>query len=264
MARIQVLVALLGISLCACRGTELPDSVWPPDNFYLEVRGRQLRPDATVERQSLHVFADGLVVYREADPGDAFPGEFPPVFSKVSAYRLRRESLRTLARSLDQAGLFQLEAVVGVDATALDVVALRCRAFDRDFRAVGRGRVYGEFTDVLHVINSFLPAGCSFTLPDMTGEPQSPRLSGAPAPARDVAGAFAFHQSWAELWSEADFAWRCERIGLALRAGERGVAQRLVQQVEGDFARSQAAFDDVGTRQLLSRLRQAVADTAPR
>jgi hypothetical protein len=259
MPRFRALVGLLVPLLCACRSGDLPDSLWPPDDFFLEVRARRLAPEGLVEQQSLHVFADGLVVYREVDPQDARAGTFPAVFSRVSAYRMRRESTRSLARGLHQAGMFDLDTIVGTDATAEQVVALRCRAFERDRRAIGRGRVYGEFTDVLHVVNSYLPVGCAFALPDMTGEPQPARLSRAPAPEHDIAGALAFHRSWAELWPEADITWRVEHLGLALRAGDLASATRLLGQLEAESARSAEAFADDAASTTLARLRAAVA-----
>lgn len=259
MPRFRALVGLLVPLLCACRSGDLPDSLWPPDDFFLEVRSRRLAPDGLIEQQSLHVFADGLVVYREVDPQDPSAGTFPAVFSGVSAYRMRRESTRSLARGLQQAGIFELDTIVGTDATAEQVVALRCRAFEREKRAVGRGRVYGEFTDVLHVVNSYLPAGCAFTLPDMTGEPQPPRLSRAPAPEQDVAGALAFHRSWAELWPEADITWRIEHVGLALRAGDVAAAKRLLGDLEAESTRDKVTFADDNSRATLARLRDVVA-----
>jgi len=246
-----------GFALAACLGTRVPRSDWPPADFFLEVRARRQTETGLIERQSLHVYADGYVVYREADPQDAFPGDWPPVFSRVSAYRLLPQSTRTLARGLYEAGLFQVDTVVGTDVDAEDVVAVRWRAFGEERRAVGRGRVYGPFIASLHCINAFLPPGCAFTLPDMTGEPQPPRISGAPAPLRSVEGAYRLHQDWARRDEDHDMQWQIEFYALAVRAGDGSGARRLLAAIERAGTEQDSPFPDrdAGVRVSLSRLR---------
>ncbi len=247
------LVFVLG----ACRSTRVGDSDWPPDDFCLEVRARAQTKDGLFERQSLHVFADGFVVYREADPEDAFPTGWPAVFSRVSAYRMLPESTRSLARGLYQAGLFQIETVVGTDANAEDVIAVALRAFGEQRRLVARGRVYGSVIDVLHVVNAYVPAGCALALPDMTGEPQPPRLSQVPQPVRDIAGAYRLHREWAARYEAPDVQWRIELFALALRAGDLPVARDVLAALEREQEASAGPFPDVdaAVKDMLARLR---------
>lgn len=257
--RLPCLAALLAL-LGACRSTRVARSDWPPEDFYLEVRARSQTGDRLIERQSLHVFADGFVVYREADPQDAFAEEWPAVFSRVSAYRMLPQSTRSLARGLYQAGLFQIDTVIGADTEAEDVIAIRWRAFGDERRSVARGRVYGAFVDVLHVVNAYLPSGCAFALPDMTGEPQPPRLSGVPAPPRSVPQAHQLHTKWAGDWEDPDLQWRIEQFALAVRAGDRAAARRLFAALEREQARQVAAFPDTdgAAKDALVRLRRLV------
>ncbi len=247
----------LVFALGACRGTRVGDSDWPPDDFCLEVRARAQTKEGLFERQSLHVFADGLVVYREVDLEDAFPAGWPPVFSRVCAYRMLPQSTRSLARGLYQAGLFQIETVVGTDADAEDVIAIALRAFGEQRRLVARGRVYGSVIDVLHVVNAYVPPGCALALPDMTGEPQPPRLSQVPQPVRDVAGAYRLHREWAARLPAMDVQWRIELFALAVRAGDLPMARDVLAALERDQAANAGPFPDVDgvAKDMLARLR---------
>jgi len=244
-----------------CHSTRVPRSDWPPPDFYLEVRGRTQIGGRIVERQSLHVFADGFAVYRETDPADAFPDGWPPVFSCVSAYRMLPQSTRNLARSLYRAGLFQSETVVGVDVDAEEVVAIRWRAFGEERRTIARGRVYGPVVQALHVVNAYVPAGCAFVLPDMTGEPEPVRLSRVPLPAHSVDGAYGLHQAWAADWDEPDLQWRLEVFALALRAKDLAHAQELLDELADERERHVEAFPDdaVPSQEMLDRLRGLLA-----
>lgn len=241
----------------ACQGTGERRSDWPPADFYLEVRGRRQTDDRLIERQSWHVFADGFSVYREVDPEDAFADDWPPVFSRVSAYRMLPQSVRSLTRALQAAGLFQSETVVGIEVDAEDVVAIAWRAFGEERRIVARGRVYGSVVEALHVVNAYLPAGCAFTLPDMTGEPEPPRLSGIPPPARSAEGAYRLHAEWAANWPDLDLQWRTEFFALALRSGQLERAAALLAEMEREQARHVEVFpDDRGpTKVAIERLR---------
>lgn len=246
--------------LAACGSSAVTRSDWPPDDFYLEVRARSQTKDGLIDRQSLHVFADGFVVYREADPLDAFSDGWPPVFSRVSAYRILPESTRSLARSLYQAGLYQVETVVGTDTDAEEVIAIAARAFGDQRRLVARGRVYGAVIDVLHVVNAYVPPGCAFALPDMTGEPQPSRLSRVPQPPRSVEGAYRLHQQWADRWQTPDVQWRIEALALALRAGDPVGARAQLLALEREQKATAGPFPDVdaAARQSLSRLQALI------
>lgn len=263
---IVLLSVLVLASASACRGVRVPRSDWPPDDFFLEVRASTQTGDRSIDRQSLHVFADGFAVYREADPLDALPGEWPPVFATVSAYRMLPQSTRSLARSLYRVGLFQAETVVGTDVDAEEVVAIRWRAFGEERRTIARGRVYGVVVEALHVINAYLPAGHAFELPDMTGEPEPPRLSRVPVPARSVDDAYAVHAAWAADWDDPDLEWRLELFGLALRSGHADRAHELLEEFERERQQHVAVFpDDAGlTQAALQRLRELLGDARPR
>lgn len=259
-------LALGSISLApACRGSGVPRSDWPPADFYLEVRGRTEVGGHIVEHQSLHVFADGFTVYREADPADAFTDHWPPVFSRASAYRMLPQSTRSLARSLYQTGLFQSETAIGTDVDAEEVVAIRWRAFGEERRTVARGRVYGPIVGALNVINAYLPSGCAFALPDMTGEAEPPRLSRVPQPVRSVSGAYRLHQAWADEWPQPDVQWQIELLALALRAGDAAGAGALVEQLAREEERYVEAFPDDArlSKAVIDRLRALVAQVPP-
>ncbi|MEZ5962229.1 MAG: hypothetical protein R3F56_00155 [Planctomycetota bacterium] len=251
-------VVLAVFVAASCRGTGVPRSDWPSPDFYLEVRGRTQTGGDLIERQSLHVFADGFTVYREADPNDAFAEQWPPVLSRVSAYRMLPESTRSLARSLYLIGLFQIDTVVGTDVDAEDVVALRWRAFGEERRTVARGRVYGPVVSAINVINAYLPAGCAFALPDMTGEPEPPRLTRVPQPERSVAGALELHREWAARWDDPDVQWRIEMFALAARAGDLGTARDQLDAIERVRQEYQTRFPDDRSvsEEVVARLRR--------
>jgi hypothetical protein len=228
--------------------------MWPPADFYLEVRAGRWTDGGLREEKSFHVFADGLAVYREV-PADA--EDWPPLFAGLCAYRMAAPSLRSLGRSLAQAGLFDLDAPGGADPDATEVVAVIWRGFGREGEAIGRGRVYGPMVQVLHIINAYLPQGRSFELPDMTGEPERPRLGGVPQPAFSAEESYAQHLAWEGRFA-GDVRWQVELLALAHHTGHGDKARELLAQIEAaqsPFADATAAGE---RRVLLERLRRLI------
>ncbi len=249
----RLLAGLLALGGAGCGGMQPATTQWPPRDFYLEVRARIQTAAGQRELQSLHVFADGYSVYREVDAERSFPGGWPPVFSRVSAYRMLPASTRSLARGLQRAGLFALDTLVGADPDANEVLSIRWIAFGQDRRIVARGRVFGAFMEALHVINAFLPPDCVFELPEMVGEPQPPRLAGVARPVRDLAGAYAMHQQWADRWT-GDVQWLVELFALALSAADLGGARAVLENLEREYATG-APLSDGSAAEALAALR---------
>ncbi len=239
------LPGVLGLAACTAKPTPT-ESAYPPRDFFLEVRAGERTDDGTVVAQCVQVWRDGLVLYREARPGEAgVPAAWPPVFENVCAYRLTTESVRLLSRLLVRSSYWDLPASIGeAQADRGPVVAVRLRGFDRDHAVEARGRGFGAFVRTLHVVNAFLPRDRAFHLPEMTGEPEPNHVTAVPEPLRSAAEAIPVHEALADREPGGD-GLLVDACVLAIACGDRPRAESLLVQIE---AREKAAAGPAESR----------------
>jgi hypothetical protein len=245
--------------VAACLADRQAPSVWPPDDFGIDVAGEHRRDDGGLVRQRFQVFADGLAVYREAVRALPEVGIELPLFESVSIYELRPESLRTLARLLNRAGLYELDVGQDVNRGIDDpVVVVHWRAFG------GAGQISslvdsgGVLDRVVHVINSFLPPERAFAYPELSGEIEPPHVSRAPAPLDWIGGALICHKKLVELHPD-DIGLRLDLLALAVEARDGPTARKQLEWIESrgpDEQLAGAGFD--WERDALGPLREAV------
>lgn len=227
--------ALAGVVFGGCVADAPQQSTWPPDDYYVEVRYQEDRR----ERQRVRFWRDGLVVYAEATDwlGEGDDGGVAlPVFSRISAYQLRPESIRYLSRLLERAGLNDLSGeLVDAGDGSSPMVTIHWRAFRREADAWVAGRVEGSAVRVLQVINAFLPLGCSFDCAGLSvGDPEPSHLVEVPEPEDSVSGALGFYREALLRWREPSADLAIEAFALALEAKELDVAEELLQRIEAD------------------------------
>ena len=101
------LVALLAAMGSGCYSDQTAPSIWPPEDFQLIVSGTAFNEfDERIE-QRFRIESDGLALYREAAFAVPHTNLDLPVFSSVSAFRMRDPSVRLIGRMLQRAGLFR-------------------------------------------------------------------------------------------------------------------------------------------------------------
>ena len=100
----MTLSALLLLAGCLAPARSLT-TIWPPDDFFFEVRHSVITDDGLQERQQVQFHRDGLVFFREASTFiDAAADEPPlPVFGRACRYQMRPDSVRQLSRLLSRA-----------------------------------------------------------------------------------------------------------------------------------------------------------------
>lgn len=241
----MILAALLLLAGCLSPERQLT-TVWPPDDFFFEVRHSVITDDGLQERQQVQFHRDGLVFFREASTFIDAAGDEPPlpVFGRACRYQVRKDSLRQLSRLLSRAGLFELSAALNSEpGSAPDLLTVRWRAFGDVRGVLLQGKVYGQAMRVLRITNAFLPRGHEFILTEMTGETEEPHLLAVPEPSTDPAAALAHHEAMlarapldqgllAETFVLAHVVGRNERAGeLLQRLEELEAADRSVQQM---------------------------------
>jgi hypothetical protein len=236
-------VALLLAAGCA---GGLSPSQWPPRDFRLDVReyvvvdGNRMR-----EMRRFQVWEDGLAVFREATGELEDAPVSIPVFQKVSAYIMRRESTRTLSRLLYREGLFGLEnGAPGDDLVEKPEshVVVAWHAFE-DSRVVDTRLMTGDALDrALQVVNAFVPEGTGFRKGQLTGEPEERHVENTPELFYSKEGAVVIHRKLAELYPD-DPSLRLDLFVVALEAGQFDLAEAMLrvmepydaQQVLGEF-----------------------------
>ncbi len=241
---------LVGIGLLALLtgcGSTAPqgETVWPPQDFVLEVEWSSGGPPAQAQTKRFTVDASGVCVYsKSASPViDPVSRAALPVFETMCAYRMRLECTRLLARKLHLRGIATLEPQQGaVDDVDAPAIRLRHGAFGppRIYTAVGQA--HGTFVRVLHVVNSFLPSSESFWLPGMAGDSEPEHLADVPAPLAGAGAALAWHEERLALVGDRTGP-LLEAFALACRVGDRARSEQLLSRWEASVyvAASQTA-----------------------
>jgi hypothetical protein len=233
VARIRTAASLLSCSaLSACLAPAPPQqSVWPPDDYYLEVR---LEQDGK-ERARARFWADGVAVLCEAREwlgGPEAGAAWFPVWSDVSAYRLRPKSIRDLARLLERAGLRTLAPDQALDVRASEqMVVFHWRAFGDTGIVWMAGPVGGAAVRVLHVVNAFLPEGHELAPAGMVGDTEPRHLVDVPEPVASLPQSLRFHRDFLLPRAPGEAAVLVDTFVLALAAGERDVARDMLDRL---------------------------------
>lgn len=239
----------------ACSGTQdRGPSIWPPADWYLEVRVGELCVSGITPFRSFQAWSDGYVLYREAEGanGDT-PAPWPAVWSRVSAYQMRPESTRQLARLVATTGIEAVPAESGsVEATEGVVLSCYLRAFGKSQRFTARGAADPKVARLLHVVNAYLPKGETLRLPDMTGDPEDAHLARVPAPLLSRHGALDVHESLF-LREPGGEGFLLDAFALAVGVGDRARAERLLHRIEIAESRIEGPLEIEGDTKILSR-----------
>ena len=270
MARFRTAASLLSCSaLAACLAPAPPqESVWPPADYYLEVRLEQ----GGKESGRVRFWADGVAVLCEAHDwlgGPESGAAWFPVWSDISAYRLRPKSIRDLSRLLERAGLRTLDPDQALDLQQSEqMVVFYWRSFGNTGTVWMAGPVDGAAVRVLHVLNAFLPEGHEFAPAGMVGDTEPRHLVDVPEPVGSVPQALQFHRDFL-LPRASDAAVMVDTFALALAAGERDVARdmldRLAAEVGEDPSDAWWVMPGGERSGLVAQLRRVLdhAETAP-
>ncbi len=280
LSRTACLLLCLPPCLVGCFAPRARHSAWPPKDFYIEVKAGENSADGIFTKQKVQIWRDGLVVYQEAArPAltsrvkDA-PGL--PVFKSLCAYRLAGRSVRMLSRLLYQSSVQDIPVTVGDLGGGLGpwlkmLYQSRSRPPD-DLRAkdpepaerIGEPReimvhlrVFGPMNRVLHIVNSFLPEGHGFSMPEMVGMPEPFHAVEVPAVIESVEGSLRFHLELLKMerFSEAAAS---KDPRLRLRRNQLQRDTFALACVQGDIAAAEECFrelaevlkDDAGPNRL--------------
>lgn len=231
----------------------VPETAWPPADFYLEVEAVRSGTDVAPRWQRLQAWADGTVLFRVADEALADPdnGLVTPVYATACAYVLHPDAIRLLARkAARRCGLQSdarplLPAQIGdppaVTAERLrewDQVRFLCRAQMKERVGSITEQTFASIAGVLQVVNQYVPPGGEFALAGMTLDPGDNVLLDVPQPRHDAAGALDCHRQLLERFP-GDLDLVRDAFALACRLGDGAAARELL----GRYRRLHAAAE---------------------
>ena len=239
---------------CACASSS-PGTVWPPRDWYLEVKSGAMTERGYEARQCFQAWGDGLGLYREAEgeSGDV-PPPWPAVWSRASAWYMGPESTRLLARLVHGAGLQDAPGESGTTAaTPGPVTAVYLRAWGEEHHLVVRDRASVQLSRVLHVVNSFLPEGESITMPEMTGDIVERHLTRVPLPKTSRQEALELHESLFGREPGTD-GFLIDTFALALALGDRVRAEQMLSRISTIESKRAVDLDPALNRESLTTL----------
>lgn len=225
-----ILLALAG----ACRGGPDTRGKWPPPDFYLELQYEVHESEHRQVRKRAHIFADGLVVYREADESLRSDDGFLalPVFRRMCAYRLDWHSLRYLARALHEIPVREIQQPANPPSEddKYHLISFHLVYFGNRKDVVLRDNAVGLMNFVLRTVNRYLPEAHGFRLPQMVGDAWEHRLQDVPPVTDSVVGALHYHEEWLVADPENLFILR-DTFALACAAEEVAKANELLSRL---------------------------------
>lgn len=274
-----LLLLLLLSCLGGCFAPRARESKWPPADFFIEVEAGENTVDGIFCRQKAQIWTDGLVVYRQAAPPpltskmENSPGL--SVYKSVCAYELAPESIRMLSRMLFQSSIKDIPPTVGSTGTGTGPWLKMLYRSSGDVQEIMvHGRIFGPMNRVLHILNSFLPVGSGFTMPEMVGMPEELHVVEVPEVTESVEGALGFHRKMLEMerFSEAAvtrdpilryrrYQLRRDTFALACVQGDVPVAEKLLEELAEILEKQEKAnqlFPDTKTDSI-EHLRQILA-----
>jgi hypothetical protein len=272
--------------LSGCFAARDRQSKWPSPDFYVEVEAGFQSRQGTFSTQKLQIWRDGLVVYRETVPplpeslapreaGAAQEARFAkaveltlnskvkdapglPVYKSLCAYRLAPPSVRMLSRMLIQSSIKDIPEVVGNTAGGEgEWLKMRYQSRGSTKEIAVHVQIFGPMNRVLHVVNSFLPEGHGFKMPEMVGVVEPPHVAEVPAVKDSLEGSLGYHRKLLlmERFSEEavakDERRRGRRIQLQCDTFALACAQRDIAVAEKYFRElTNAGQDSEGASQL--------------
>jgi hypothetical protein len=219
------------VALASCQGVAKNRGNWPPDDFALDLEYTVVERGVRQVRKSARIFADGLVVYREADTTlRSKDGEMElPIYTRMCAYRMTFWSIRDLSRLLHGAPVQELKDPVAVPPIDKRTHLLRFHLvyMANDIDVVAQNQVVGLMNRAVRIVNTFLPPDGSITMPNMAGDDDPHHLQDVPKVTDSLAGALSFHETWLSARATDPGLLR-DTFGLACTAKNWELAQTCV------------------------------------
>ena len=193
------LVSLSPVLLPGCYGPAAAESLWPPEDFRLDLKYAVCEEGPEQVRQSALILADGLVVYREADLSlrNSDATIQLPVYQRLCVYQLAPQSIRSLSRELHRVPVLEVQRVVNppteADYHRIDF-HLTYKGNEVDVEL--RDELPGLASRVLGVVNGYLPAEHGITMPRVAPYPTENRVQDVPDIGDSVEGALDYHRRW--------------------------------------------------------------------
>jgi hypothetical protein len=222
--------------LAACIGGGLSPSVWPPPNFRLLVEELSREGHSVHVVRRFQVDAEGTVIYGtssqpliDSATGASWPAWLrapnypPPVFDRLSVYRLEPKCVRALARRIGELVI----PASGIEPESGSGLVVRWRAFEQQGELRSSGRLRGQMAEIMATVSAHLPDGESFQI-EMS-KPVVTVLRGVPAPVEGAEGALAAYRQRLDV-DPGDEEVLLATYALACFVGERSEAKRLLEQ----------------------------------
>jgi len=225
-------VGLLSLAwLTGCAASPESRSLYPPENFRLNLEYRVEGDGGSQVKRRASIDAQGLVIVREADTSlrSADGSLAMPVFRRICVYQLHARSIRSLSRWLDQENVkdFNLPDDLDPPAGDVEVVEFGLVYSDNEVILVTHGRVFGQMRRVLRAINAFLPEQAGFPNGDLAADRAPSRVQDVPPLLDSPVAALAYHQERLQ-GGFAENSWRRDTFALACAAGDWVLAQKTL------------------------------------
>ncbi|MEZ6038199.1 MAG: hypothetical protein R3F29_12000 [Planctomycetota bacterium] len=214
--------------LSGCVGTELPPSLWPPQDFVVELEEVRFVDDGVHVLRRFRVDASGVALYGESEQPLLLPGTNVslPVFDRLAIYRLAPECVRALSRRICRIGSPDLSVDPGVHGTAEIGLVVRWQAFQAREELTGAGRLHGVLAEIVALVAAYLPPGVQ--LHTQFGRKVVPVLTGVPEVAESGDGALSAYRELREQSGNAPN-FLLEGLALACARGARDDADRWLE-----------------------------------
>jgi len=225
-------VGLLSLAwLTGCAASPESRSLYPPENFRLNLEYRVEGDGGSQVKRRASIDAQGLVIVREADTSlRSDDGRLAmPVFRRICVYQLHARSIRSLSRWLDQENVKDFNPLDDLNPPDGEVKVVECGLVysDNVVSLVTRGRVFGQMRRVLRAINAFLPEQAGFPNGDEDDERAPSRVQDVPPILDKMVVALAYHQERLQ-GGFAENSWRRDTFALACAAGDWVLAQKTL------------------------------------
>ncbi len=215
----------------ACLTDRTKPSIWPPEDFLVRVSGTKLDARGQPVVQRFQVDRAGIAFYREADATVAEAPLVMPVFDRVVTYELRPESVRQFSRLLQSAKLLENDSAQMFNTgEGVEHVVVNWRAFGRAGQVSSRENSSGVLDRVVHIVNSYLPKGCAFAFPELSGEVEPPHVTRVPDPLEWAPGSIICHRKFTQLYPDDRNLW-LDLFALAIVEGDAELAREVYEEV---------------------------------
>lgn len=236
MVPTPVIPLILCMALASCQAVVEERGSWPPDGFVLEVQHIVVGDGVRQVRRSAKIFADGLVVYREADTTLlSKDGKMQlPIYTRMCTYRMHWRSIRCLSRELHAAPVLDLADPIAVPPVGEQTHLIRFHVayMANDIDVIAQNQAVGLMNLVLCIVNTYLPPEHGITMPGMAERRMDHRLQDVPELTDSLADALSFHEQWLADHAPNPAVLR-DTFGLACVAADWGLAERCIRTMAG-------------------------------